>query len=130
MIDKPKATEKQERTLARTIEKIDTSCAEKDIDEGVADEFDVIYSKDGKRLLKCCNRDLAVYKVKTGTKVICDRAFDWCMSLQSVTIPESVTSIGGRAFFRCSSLQTVTIPASVTTIGWSAFPENCEIIRK
>ena len=39
----------------------------------------------------------------------------------SVTIPDSVTSIGDYAFRNCSSLTSVTIPDSVTIIGGSAF---------
>ena len=50
-----------------------------------------------------------------------DRAFSSCKSLQSVTIPNSVTSIGDRVFIRCKSLQRVTIPNSVTSIGDRAF---------
>ena len=50
-----------------------------------------------------------------------DRAFSSCKSLQSVTIPNSVTSIGDRVFIRCKSLQSVTIPNSVTSIGDRAF---------
>ena len=50
-----------------------------------------------------------------------DRAFSSCKSLQSVTIPNSVTSIGDRAFYLCESLQSVTIPNSVTSIGDEAF---------
>ena len=38
-----------------------------------------------------------------------------------MTIPNSVTSIGGYAFEWCSSLTSVTIPNSVTTIGDYAF---------
>ena len=50
-----------------------------------------------------------------------DRAFDYCRSLTSVTIPNSVTSIGYYAFAWCSSLTSVTIPNSVTSIGSDAF---------
>ncbi len=39
----------------------------------------------------------------------------------SVTIPDSVTSIGDSAFRLCSSLTSVTIPDSVTSIGDEAF---------
>ena len=42
-------------------------------------------------------------------------------SLTSITIGNSVTSIGGSAFLLCSNLTSVTIPNSVTSIGLSAF---------
>ncbi len=48
-------------------------------------------------------------------------AFSDCLSLTSVTIPNSVTEIGRVAFSRCSSLTSVTIPNSVTEIGEYAF---------
>ena len=48
-------------------------------------------------------------------------AFRGCSGLTSVTIGNSVTNIGGGAFQDCSGLTSVTIPNSVTSIGRSAF---------
>ena len=54
--------------------------------------------------------------------VIGDRAFSKCNdTLKSVTIPDSVTTIGESAFYFCTSLKNITIPNSVTTIGAGAF---------
>lgn len=51
------------------------------------------------------------------------QAFSNCTNLTSVTIPDSVTSIGAYAF-RGSGLTNITIGNSVTSIGGWAF-ENC-----
>ncbi len=48
-------------------------------------------------------------------------AFRGCTSLESVTIGNGVTSIGSYAFYGCTSLESITIPDSVTSIGSSAF---------
>ena len=61
------------------------------------------------------------YEIKDGTKTVADSAFHYCPSLTSITIPNSVTSIGAGAFGECTSLTSVTIPASVTSIGEVAF---------
>ena len=61
------------------------------------------------------------YKIKDGTKVIADYAFYYCISLKSITIPDSVTSIGDDAFRGCTGLTSITIPDSVTSIGGGAF---------
>ena len=53
-----------------------------------------------------------------------DSAFCICTSLTSITIPDSVTSIGEWAFAYCTSLTSITIPDNVTSIGQYAF-YNC-----
>ena len=50
-----------------------------------------------------------------------DGAFSGCSGLTSVTIGNSVTSIGDGAFSGCSGLTSVTIPNSVISIGNDAF---------
>ena len=52
-------------------------------------------------------------------------AFAGCSSITSVTIPESVTSIGNAAFYGCSGLKSITIPDSVTRIGWKKLFSGC-----
>lgn len=54
-----------------------------------------------------------------------DYAFSYCSGLTSITIPDSVTNIGTSAFSGCSSLTSITIPDSVTKIGTYAF-SNCD----
>jgi hypothetical protein len=48
-------------------------------------------------------------------------AFQYCGGLTSVTIPNSVISIGNEAFEDCKKLTSIHIPASVTSIGVGAF---------
>ncbi len=48
-------------------------------------------------------------------------AFYDCTRLTSITILASVTSIGGSTFYDCANLTSITIPASVTSIGQQVF---------
>ena len=59
--------------------------------------------------------------IQDGTKLICDAAFGNCTGITSVTIPNSVTSVGTSAFYGCSNLSTITIGNMIDYIGTSAF---------
>ena len=59
--------------------------------------------------------------IKTNIETIGDDAFYYCIELESVTIPQSVTSIGNDAFGQCHDLQSLTIKDAATSIGHRAF---------
>ena len=121
-----------ERPKEPEIKIISTKVTEEDKKGAWTDKYGVEYSKDGKKLLRSTNRGLTNYTIRQGTRCICDRAFAGnsfsSHSLQSITIPDSVTSIGDSAFSWCISLQSVTIPDSVTSIGYHAF-EDCSSLQ-
>lgn len=54
-------------------------------------------------------------------------AFYNCSSLKSITLLDSVTTIGGCAFYGCTGLNDISIPSSMTSIGVSAF-DGCDSI--
>ena len=47
--------------------------------------------------------------------------FGDCSGLTSITIPNSVTSLGDGCFYECSGLTSITIPNSVTSLGGYCF---------
>ena len=67
------------------------------------------------------NCDFTSITIPDSVTSIGELSFFDCESLTGITIGNSVTSIGVRAFENCNSLTSVTIPDSVTSIGESAF---------
>ena len=50
-----------------------------------------------------------------------DKAFYYCTAMTSVTIPDSVLTIGSWAFAGCTGLTEITLPDKVVSIGEGAF---------
>lgn len=77
------------------------------------------------------NPYLVLYRAKTTSITSCEinencrfiysGAFGYCSLLESITIPNSVTSIGYEAFFNCSSLSSVTLSNNLTSIKHGTF---------
>ena len=56
-------------------------------------------------------------------------SFSNCTNLSTITLSSALTSIPEGAFCRCRKLQTITIPATVTSIGTDAF-RLCDVLNK
>lgn len=54
-------------------------------------------------------------------KIIEEKVFEGCTDLSSITISNSVTTIGARAFYGCSNLSTVILGSQLMTIGEYVF---------
>ena len=64
--------------------------------------------------------------IEYGVTSIGSRVFHLCFRLSSITIPNSVTSIGDYAFKNCN-ITSITIPNSVTSIGEKVFMDNLRL---
>ena len=76
----------------------------------------------GDRTFEACEL-LKTIKIPSGVTAIPDQCFYGCSSLESVTIPEGVTAIGYDAFSGCK-FNALTLPSTITSIGGGAFVNN------
>ncbi len=88
----------------------------------------VLYSKDGKTILKYPFSKGETYTISNGTTSIGDEAFIFCKNITEITIPNSVTKIGEHAFSYCKMLKNITLPSSIIEIGKGAF-DDCTKLK-
>ena len=83
----------------------------------------VLYNYVQDTLIQCPCAKTSV-TIPNSVTSIGDYAFNNCRNLTSITIPSNITSIGEEAFTDCRGLTSITIPTSVASIGDYAF-SNC-----
>ena len=85
-------------------------------------EGNFVFENASKLTLRACSR-IATGSVTIPNSVttIGNWSFYDCTNITSITIPNSVTSIEYSAFQGCSNLSSITIPSNVTSIGNFAF---------
>ncbi len=83
---------------------------------------DAFYTEYGSLYLeKEKNININSVKIPDSVTTIGEYAFYNCTTVTSIDIPDTVTTILDKAFYDCEKLSDITIPDSVTYIGKSAF---------
>jgi hypothetical protein len=92
-------------------------------DSPVLESIDGVLFTKADRCLVCYPVGLqdAAYAVPQGTQAIGKGAFFGCINIQSIDLPNSLTSIKDDAFYNCESLQSIILPEGLTSIGDKAF---------
>jgi hypothetical protein len=81
----------------------------------------VLYNKGKTELITCPQGKTGTLTIPDSVTSIGDKAFECCENLTGIIIPDNVTTIGARAFAFCSNLTGVTIGNNVSSIGEGAF---------
>lgn len=81
----------------RCIDSISTEVTNEEKAKGVKDNYGVLYSQDGKKVLSSSYVHCKFYAIRRGTRIICDGAFgNQC--IKQLLIPSSVVAIGHNPF--------------------------------
>lgn len=70
---------------------------------------------------RCFANRLLRVEIGKNVESITRYTFDSCLSLEYITIPQGVTTIGVRAFYENTSLSAVVLPSTLTSLGEYAF---------
>lgn len=91
---------------------------------GFIDGYFVYSDETRTSLLGCSPQASGSITIPNSVTSIGDYAFRNCSNVTSIDIPNSVTSIGYAAFYNCTGLTSISIPNSLTSIDEGTF-NNC-----
>lgn len=86
----------------------------------------IVYSYDGKRLLKCPRGKIGHVAIPEGTEVITANAFKYC-HIDSVSFPSTLNKLENDAFVS-STVKKVDFGAGIKAVGWFSFM-NCRELK-
>ena len=89
----------------------------------------VLFSKDGKRLVRVPSGRAGSYTVPGRVTGIAQNAFRNCRKISSVHIPESVKVVGSHCFEGCKGLKKIKLPSGLTRLGEGMF-QYCSSLKK
>lgn len=84
----------------------------------------VVYSKDGKKLIKCSpKRRCYTFKIPEGVEEIDVHAFDWNNYIFKIQLPETLKKLKAGTFAKCEKLSTIYIPSTMEYIEDGCFAD-------
>ena len=84
----------------------------------------VVYSKDGKKLIKCSpKRRCYTFKIPEGVEEIDVHAFDWNNYIFKIQLPETLKKLKTGTFTKCEKLSTIYIPSEIEYIEDGCFAD-------
>ena len=93
------------------------------------DAHNALYNKDKTELIFAPKGLAGAYTVREGTKMIGVRAFQDCVHLTEIILPDSIQEFGDYAFYNCTNLKEMKLPKSLQTIGEFAF-SDCDSLQE
>ena len=81
----------------------------------------MLFTKDKTQLLICPSGRIKDAIVPDGTKIIATKAFAYCIYVNEIKLPETITTIGNNAFIGCDALKKIAIPKNVEMLGDELF---------
>ena len=94
-----------------------------------SDASGVLFYKDMVTLIRAPMALSDPYTIPATVQTISERAFQGCVNLKDIIIPDGITSLDWYTFSDCKNLKSITLPGSLTSIGYEVF-RGCNNLSK